>query len=447
MFQIQHNIIIIQHHTMEYILREQDEEQKKELYEAFSNERFATVYSHDNESVLSNGHFKGIHSYDNDVDDDDVDDVDDADDIGGKRARSRAPPYLNEQRGDVSTSADYRDEDAVKACASDETLQFQTNSCTNCIIETFHINPKELVVKILAFSIPGRSKILEPCCEQVPLPDSPGFICVGRVMTQTPKFCDIQLNDRVLCLVPIESDARYETYANIPFHAAIKIPKNVDAMTQVSLIQTYLPALQILQSLPYKVKNKKVILNGGVGPVMRSLVHLCILHGAKKIYVPCVKKNREIVRSMGAKTAGAKHNDWGPSYIGEIDLVIDAIGENSFVTSRAVLNGKGHLCVIGNTHSALNGDGLFNTLTKMILDYRISNSSKTSVYTVNASLEKDRESFIQDFEYLSQLLDDGRIEPMFTRVSLDEYRESEDTKVTSINAPVICDPWTEYKWG
>ena len=132
----------------------------------------------------------------------------------------------------------------------------------------------------------------------------------------------------------------------------------------------------------------------------------------------------------------------------EIDLVVDAIGENSYVTVRAVLNSKGHLCVIGNTDSALKGEGIFNTMNKMVLDYRISNSPRTTVFGLMSSLEKDRESFIQDFEYLMGLLDEGRIEPMFTKVSLDEYREGEGSnKATMLNAPIICDPWAEYKWG
>lgn len=389
------------------------------------DERIAAVYSHDNESVLSNGHFKAIHS------EDDGDITVDYNNVS------------NEERDDGA----YDDRNTIQDVASVESDEYFTSACTNCLIETFHINPKELVVKIMAFSIPARSGLLEPCCEQVPLPGSPGFVCVGRVMTQTPKFCDIQLNDRVLCILPIEKDAQFETFANIPFYSAIKVDKTVDPIVQVSLVLTYLPALQILQSLPFKVKNKKVLLNGGVGPVNRSLIHLCILHGAKKIYVPCQKKHREEVRRIGGKTAGPKHSDWGPSFIGEFDIVIDAIGENGYTTSKAVLNEKGCLCIIGNTHSALQGDGVVNSFNKMILDYRVSNYKRTHVFHLHDVMEKDRLSFIKDFEYLNQLIDDGRIEPMFTRVSLDEYREESDqSNVTMINAPIICDPWSEYSW-
>ncbi len=261
-------------------------------------------------------------------------------------------------------------------------------------------------------------------------------------MTQTPSFCEIQLNDRVLVILPVEKDARFETYANVPFNSVIKVDEAVDAMTQVSIVLSYLPALQILQSLPYKVKNKKVILNGGVGPVIRALIQLCIIHGAKKIYVPCKKVHRDEIRKMGGKTLGPKHCDWGPSYIGEIDVVIDAIGENSFVTSKAVLNRKGHLCVIGNTDSALKKDNIFNSLNKRILDYRVNNSENTSVFSLEESLKNDRESFIQDFEYLIQLVGEGRIEPTFTGVSRENYRKLVEAK-SMLKAPIICDPWTE----
>ena len=173
-----------------------------------------------------------------------------------------------------------------------------------------------------------------------------------------------------------------------------------------------------------------------------------MLHGAKKIYVPCLKKHRETVRAIGGKTVGPKHSDWGPSFIGEVDLMVDAIGENSYVTSEAVLNSKGHLCIIGNTDSALKGDTILNNLNKAVLDFRVSHNIRATVYSLHASLERDRESFIQDFEYLIELVEDGRIEPMFTRLSIDEHRdENRETKATMLKTPIICDPWTEYKWG
>jgi len=413
---------------MEHILRQQAGQVDDES--VYSNDRFGAVYSHDNESVMSNGQFKAIYSEDDD---------------DGYRERGAAPDEGRDSEDNLA-AAGSNDDGSIHRCASGESAQYQGNVCTNLLIDTFKINPKELVVKIMAFAIPSQASIVEACSEQYPLPDFPGFICVGRVMTQTPGFCDIQLNDRVLVILPVEKNAQFETYANVPFNSVIKVAKDIDAKAQVSIILSYLPALQILQSLPYKVKNKKVILNGGVGPVIRALIQLCIIHGAKKIYVPCRKTHREDIRKIGGKTLGPRHSDWGPSYIEEIDIVIDAIGENNFVTSKAVLKEKGHLCVIGFTDSALKKKTMFNNLNKMILDYRVSQSENTTVFNFNESMNSDRESFIQDFEYLSKLISEGRIEPIFTGVSREEYQGVIGAK-SMVQAPIICDPWTEYKWG
>ena len=59
--------------------------------------------------------------------------------------------------------------------------------------------------------------------------------------------------------------------------------------------------------------------------------------------------------------------------------MVDAIGENSYVTAGAVLNSEGHLCIIGNTNSALN---------KVVLDFRVSHNIRATVYNLHAILEQ-----------------------------------------------------------
>ncbi len=123
---------------MEHILRQQAGQQDDES--AYSNGRFATVYSHDNESVMSNGQFKAIYSEDY------------GDDYSGKGNVSD-----EEREGEQSLTVQSNDDDdecgggggAVHRCASEESAQYQGNVCTNLLIDTFKINPKELVVKIM----------------------------------------------------------------------------------------------------------------------------------------------------------------------------------------------------------------------------------------------------------------------------------------------------------
>jgi len=404
---------------MDFVLGRDDES-------TYSNDRFHEVYSHENESFDSRGRFKALDSeeYEDKLDQHSLDES-----------------TLDVRSFDKRGSQEVYEDTTVERCESSESQTFQENTCTNILIETFRINPKEIVVKIMAFAIPSQTKLLEPCCEEFPLPNTPGFACVGRVMTQTPSFCDIQLNDRVLVLLPEEKQARFETFANVPFDAVMKINNDIDPFVQLSLVFTYLPALQILQTLSHSVKNKKVILNGGIGPVIRSLVHLCRLHGAKKVLVPCQRQHKEIVRKIGGKTLGTRHCDWGPSHIEDVDVVVDAIGENSYVTSQAVLNEKGVLVVIGNTHNSFQDDTVFNNLNKKVLNMRLKNSAKTTIFNFNANYEKDIDGFLQDFDYLCTLIADGRINAMFTKISRGQYSESDDLETTLLESPLLCDPW------
>lgn len=231
--------------------------------------------------------------------------------------------------------------------------------------------------------------------EEIPLPNTPGFICVGRVMTQLPNFCDIQMDDRVMCILPEAEQGHTELYAKLPFHALIKITTDIDAWSQIALVVTYLPALQALQSCPFTMKNKKVLVNGGVGPVCQALVKLANYHGARRVFVPVQKNHRDLIRSLGAKTLGPTHTDWGPDMIGELDIVVDAIGENNFATSKAALKKHGHLVCIGcSAIDSRNKNSIMTSITKKMVEMRLESSNRTTIYSILPSWTKDRDSFV-----------------------------------------------------
>ena len=115
---------------MEHILRQQAGQLDDES--VYSNDRFAAVYSHDNESVMSNGQFKAIHS----------------EDYGDEDSKRAQVPDEDRDNGPNFGARSY-DDGSVHRCASGESEQYQGNVCTNILIETFKINPKELVVKIM----------------------------------------------------------------------------------------------------------------------------------------------------------------------------------------------------------------------------------------------------------------------------------------------------------
>lgn len=226
----------------------------------------------------------------------------------------------------------------------------------------------------------------------MPLSGMPPLIIVGRVMTKTPKNCPLNFDDRVLGFLPDEMFYS-EAYANLPFESLMKIKNNLEPWQQVSITLSYLPALQALQSIPFTVEDNKVLLNGGLGPVNQALIHLCILHNAKKVYVPCDPECSSLVRELGAKPCGPRHNDWGPAFYESLDVVIDSIGQNHFITSKAMLVETGHLVVLGSKDVDSRKGDLLYPLHKTAVDWRLKSSTRTSVFDYMKVFNTDREAF------------------------------------------------------
>lgn len=257
----------------------------------------------------------------------------------------------------------------------------------------------------------------------MPLKGMPGVIIVGSIMTKTPSHCPLSFGDRVL---GIFKDAKYysENYANLPFKDLIKLKKNLEPWQQVSIVLSYIPALQALQTCPFTVEGNKVLLNGGLGPINQALIHLCKVHRARRIYVPVEPEYASLVREMGAKPMGPKHSDWGPTLMNSIDVVVDFIGSNKFITSKAMLVETGHMIVAGTKDLDSRKDDLFYSLNKAFVDWRLYSSTRTSIFEFMKVYDTDRESFIKDFKYLNKLVYD-EVLPVINTCVGQTYRDNE----------------------
>ncbi len=224
-------------------------------------------------------------------------------------------------------------------------------------------------------------------------------------MSKTLEHCPVQHGDRVMAMLPVEYES--ETLANVPFELLIPMKKNLEPWQQVSIALSYLPALQIMQSAPFTVEGNKVLLNGGMGPVNQALTHLCILHGAKKVYVPVEHHHSGYVRGFGARPVGPKHSDWSRLLIDKIDLVIDGIGENNFVTSNAMMVDTGHMIVTGTKDLDGRTDEFFHSFQRMMVDMRLKGSERTTIFDFEESLKSSSkhnyEAFLVSFEVESHV--------------------------------------------
>lgn len=270
-----------------------------------------------------------------------------------------------------------------------------------------------------AVARPHLAKEKEGLCEPMPFVGMPKLVVVGQVMTKTPEHCPLRFKDRVLGFF---EDERYysETYTKLPYSRLIKVKKNLDPWQQVSIALSYLPALQILQSCPFTVDNNRILLNGGMGPINHALIRLCKLHGAKKIHVPVEPEYDSLVREIGAKPMGPLHSDWGPILIDTIDIVVDCIGENKFITSKAMLVETGHMIVTGCKDLDSRKGQMFNGLDKRYVDWRLNSSTRITIFDFMKAYVNDREVFEKDFKYLDKMVFDEQLPVLNTRIDMNQ---------------------------
>ena len=147
--------------------------------------------------------------------------------------------------------------------------------------------------------------------------------------------------------------------------------------------------------MPFPVSENRVLLNGGLGPVNQALIHLCHLHGARKVYVPVEDQYTSFARELGAKPLGPKHSDWGHLFVNSLDIVVDGIGENNFVTSKTVLLDSGFMVVVGykDLDSKQHADFIYK-VNKSYVDMRLNSSSRVAIFEYMKSFDTDREKFV-----------------------------------------------------
>jgi len=318
---------------------------------------------------------------------------------------------------------------AIEKKGSNDSAQFQRRTCGDMFSQIFGINPSDVVVKVLAYARPYHAKKEDGICEPLPLKGTPQLVMVGKIMSKTPDYCPVKFGDRVMAF--LDDKFHSDRYAKLPFQSLFKLKKNLEPWQQVSIVLSYLPALQALQTAPFTVEANKVLLNGGLGPVNQALIHLCLLHGAKKVYVPVEGRQAGIVRGFGARPVGPRHVDWSRNLIDTIDIVIESIGENSFITSSAMLVDTGHMIVLGASSMDKKNNEFLYPLKKMLVDMKLKASERASIFdfgnALGTSLSTDRETFMKDFKYLDKMVWEGTLPVINSEIAV-----AEEGSMTSI---------------
>lgn len=274
--------------------------------------------------------------------------------------------------------------------------------------------------------------------EPVPLPNMPRFACVGRVITETSDDCEIKKGDRVATMISHEED--FELYAKAAISNVIKVPEDIDACKVLVLMITYMTAYQSLSVDDNVLKNKRVLVVGGVGPVCQACIELAIISGAR-VYVPALREYHVFLSRMGVKPIDCHPQDWKIKD-GSMDLIIDAICTDELKTPKKKLAPNGRLVSIGS--SAMDAYSTDDDFLVKVERFWFLNTARyeahITFYGLMRSWENDRDIYKRDLNHLFYLFSKGKIRPKVAAyASLEEYPKLR----SGIKGTVVCVPSQE----
>jgi NADPH:quinone reductase-like Zn-dependent oxidoreductase len=201
------------------------------------------------------------------------------------------------------------------------------------------------------------------------LPATPGYDVVGRIVSET-ETGDFKRGDRVAALLQTGGNARY---AVVHTNSLVKVPPSVDSTDAACMASIYMTAYQAFKRAvahitqnkersgydDYLLRNKKVLITGGMGPVSQALIELCQRTGGD-VYCTAPKKSHSVLKRQMhvVNVLPPAPQDWLPLVKDQMDIVFDGQCQDGFESPHAALkqtDEKSVLICIG-THGLLNSE-------------------------------------------------------------------------------------------
>ena len=283
--------------------------------------------------------------------------------------------------------------------------------------------------------------------QEIKHPCKMGCDLVGRVVNVGNKCDDIKVGDRVCAVgLAIGGNAKY---AILPSSRAFCCPEDIHPTQVACLARNYMAAYQSLHRAGgVKIRpGNKVLILGGAGALGQALIQLAVAAGADEVYATGKGSNsKRVIENLGAQSLGRKVGEWLPYVKGEMDIVIDSVCEDDFVSSHRALKRNGKLVCVGSTAVAKkteNWNGGLEPKKRFSVVEMASSMSNTSFYDVFSSLELKRDVFRKDLFRLFHLCRTLEITPKVAFcVSLNEVANSHlDLEAGGIDGTIVCLPW------
>jgi NADPH:quinone reductase-like Zn-dependent oxidoreductase len=247
---------------------------------------------------------------------------------------------------------------------------------------------------------------------QRPAPLTPGYCCVGPVVSLGPESSKFKLGDMVCCLSIYDSQA---TLVNLPEKYTVAVPEGVDVKAAPALLLDWNTAYGMVMHTAHVRAGQKVFVHGMSGAVGWAISVLSALQGAE-VYGTAGPKNHEAVRKglPGATPYDYSNKDWITAIkaIGGVNAVFDPLGFESWDESYSILSPKSSMLVgYGGNMSHFTGEkprSMIPPVTKLYArNYlKVWEGRSTRFYYIT----RDDATFFPDLEALFDLAKTGKIQ-------------------------------------
>ena len=258
------------------------------------------------------------------------------------------------------------------------------------------------------------------------LPRVIGFDVVGVVEQVGAGVTSVQVGDRVAALL---GTGGYSTHVLTDAGRTVPVPAGLDAAEVDALVLNYLTAWQMLHRTAKVVAGQTILVLGAAGGVGSALCELAALDGVT-VFGTSSAARRAAVDSGGARWV-ARPADLPV----KVDAVFDPVGGPSLKTSRRATKRGGVVVSYGFSFTVAKESSRYGGLARTVAAILLAKVTPGPPVRVHGGdpAKKDPEAYRQDMGRLLQLLADGQIRPVVTRVALtdavDAHRRLEARQV------------------
>ena len=250
------------------------------------------------------------------------------------------------------------------------------------------------------------------------LPRVLGFDVVGEVVALGGGVTGVREGQRVAALV---GTGGYSAYVAVDAERTVLVRSDVDAAEVDALVLNYVTAWQLLHRAAQVRAGQTILVLGAAGGVGSALLELARLDGVT-VFGTASAARRAAVDSAGGHWIADVADLPSP-----VDAVFDPVGGPSLRSSRRVTRAGGVVVSFGFSFVVAAGHSKYGGLARTVaalVRTRLTPGPRVRLFQVDQNARKNLDAYRVDLTRLVELLTEGRIKPVVTRMPLTAAAEA-----------------------